>query len=154
MTMRPRLTAVPAALAALALAVPAAGAHSLPPDRPDPQIANGTLQRGLDAARERWKAAHLGSYRYTLSVSCFCPPNAHLYVVRNGVPRKSAAGDRDLATVPRLFRLIQRNIDRGVADLTVTYAGRGVPRSIAVDGSRQIADDEVTYAISRFAARR
>ena len=150
MTMLPPLTAIPAALAAFALAVTAAGATS-PPTRPDPQIADGTLQRGLDAARKRWKAAHVGSYRYTLDVSCFCRPNQHVYVVRRGIPKGGAGADKEVATVPRLFRLIQREIDAGVADLAVTYGKRGVPRSIAVDGSRQIADDEVSYAISRFA---
>jgi hypothetical protein len=144
-------------IAAALLAVPAlaAGATAIPtpPLRgaPDPQIADGSLQRSLDAARTRWKAAHVRSYRYALDVSCFCRPNQHVYVVRRGIPKGGAGADKEVATVPRLFRLIQRKIDAGVADLTVTYGKRGVPRSIAVDGSRQIADDEVSYALSRFA---
>jgi hypothetical protein len=146
--MNARLVTV---ILAVALALPAfaAGASGIRAD-PDPQIASGTLQRGLDAARKKWKAAHVRSYRYDVSVSCFCPPSNVRYVVRNGTPKVPARGDKAVATVPRRFRRIQSAIDRGVADLDVTYGKRGVPKSFYIDGSRMIADDEVGYAITRF----
>jgi len=151
-------TVLAAALAAIALtgagaAGAGAGALSPPaPGRPDPQIADGTLQRRLDTAGTRWKAAHLRSYRYEIQVSCFCAPrNAHVvYVVRNGVPRVPAKGEKSVATVPRLFRTIQAAIDDGVANLDATYGPRGVPKSIYIDSSAQIADEEVGYTIVHF----
>jgi hypothetical protein len=150
------LAALAALALAFALAAPGAGAVGDPPaprhDAPDPHIADGTLQQRLDGARKRWKAGHLRSYRYTLQVSCFCPPNKAVYVVRNGVPRTSAKTDKHLATVPRLFKIVQGAIDHKVAALTATYSARGVPRSISIDGSRRIADDEVGYSLTHFTA--
>jgi hypothetical protein len=155
-TMRSLVSLAALAAVAVAVAAPGAGAVGyLPPpqtDTPDPHIADGTLQTRLDGARARWKAAHVRSYRYTLVVSCFCRPNKHVYVVRDGVPRKSATAEKALATVPRLFTLVQRAIDQKVAGLTVRYGARGVPTSIFIDGSQRIADDEVTYTLTHFAA--
>ncbi|HTN23503.1 MAG TPA: DUF6174 domain-containing protein [Solirubrobacteraceae bacterium] len=124
---------------AAALATPASAATSHP-------------QQRLDAARKQWKAAHVSSYRYEVAVSCFCAPrNGHLfYVVRHGVARPPRNGDKSVATVPRLLRMIQDAIDRHVARLDVTYGRRGVPKSIYIDGVANIADDEVTYTITHF----
>jgi len=35
--------------------------------------------------------------------------------------------------VPRLFRAIQRAIDRRAHDLTVTYGRHGVPKKVTID---------------------
>lgn len=142
-------------LAALALpALPAlagAAASHTPRERADPQIADGTLQRRLDSARKRWNAAHLRSYRYAVSTSCFCAPSgAVVYAVRNGRPRVPQRGEKSLATVPRLFRTIQAAIDGRVAGLDVAYGARGVPKSISIDNRANVADDEVAYAIAGF----
>jgi hypothetical protein len=147
-----RFAVIAVLLAALALpALAAAAAPYTPRDRADPQIADGTLQRRLNSARERWNGAHLRSYRYAVRTSCFCAPSgAAVYVVRNGRPRVPQRGEKSLATVPRLFRTIQRAIDGRVAGLDVTYGARGVPKSISIDNAANVADDEVAYAISGF----
>jgi hypothetical protein len=144
-----------AVLAAAALALPALAAASAPyQPRPqtDPQITDGTLQRGLDGARRRWNAAHVRSYRYGMTTTCFCAPSGVVvYVVRNGRPRAlPRRGEAALATVPRLLRRIQAAIDEKVSNLDVTYGARGVPKAISIDGSANIADDEVAYAITGF----
>jgi hypothetical protein len=136
-----------------ALAVPVAAGAQTEPNRgaPDPRITDGTRQDQLDAARKRWKTAHVRSYRYQISVSCFCAPSKGLvYVVRNGVPKVPAKGQKSIATVPRLFKTIQGAIDRKVANLDVTYGRRGVPKSIYIDSSQMIADEEVGYTITHF----
>jgi hypothetical protein len=136
-----------------ALVLPAAaGAQSLQNrGTPDPRIADGTLQRRLDSARKAWKASNIRSYRYEVGVSCFCvPAKGVVYVVRKGVPKVPAAGEKSVATVPRLFRKIQEAIDDDVADLDVTYGTRGVPRKIHIDTAANIADEEVGYTITRF----
>ena len=114
--------------------------------------ATSTPQQRLDTARKQWKAGHLSSYRYEVTVSCFCAPrNGHLfYAVRNGVPRLPKNGEKSVASVPRLFRKIRDAINRHVARIDVTYGRRGVPKSIYIDGSANIADDEVTYTITHF----
>jgi len=153
MTMNLRTTVIPAALAALVLATGAAGgAGAQLPDKHDPNIANGTLQHKLDGARKRWKAAHVGSYRYEIKVSCFCPPaeKRNVFTVKGGVAKTYPSGYRSLATVPRLFKTIQGAIDDDVANLNVSYGKRGVPVSIYIDRAYNIADEEQGYAIEHF----
>jgi hypothetical protein len=139
-------------LAALALPALAAGsAPSVPRAQHDPQIADGTLQRGLDSARKRWNAAHVRSYRYAITTTCFCVPGRGIvYVVRNGHPHVPSRGEKSLATVPRLFKTIQAASVDNVASLDVAYGARGVPKSISIDNAANVADDEVAYAISGF----
>jgi hypothetical protein len=153
MTMNPRLASIPAVLATLALAAGATGAAGAPlPPGHDPHIADGTLQHKLDAARKKWKAAHVSSYRYEIQVSCFCPPatKPNVFTVRKGAPAKYPSGYKSLASVPRLFKTIQGAIDDDVANLNVTYGKRGVPTSIYIDRSQQIADEEQGYTVKRF----
>lgn len=130
-----------------------------PAQTPDPAIADGSHQERLDAARTTWKAARLRSYRYEVRRICFCPvePGAEedvVVIVRNASPRRFPKGLSSLATVPRLFRTIQKAIDAGVPKLEVSYGKRGVPRSIFVDRVAQAIDDEVRYTSRRFAALR
>jgi Family of unknown function (DUF6174) len=56
--------------------------------------------------------------------------------------------------VPRLLRVVQHAIDERVSGLSVRYNRRGIPRSISIDSSRAIADDERSYAVDRFRAAR
>jgi hypothetical protein len=151
MTMNLRAAAIPAVLAALALAAGSAGAQMLPAGH-DPHIADGTLQHKLDAARKKWKAAHVSSYRYEIQVSCFCPPatKPNVFTVKKGAPAKYPSGYKSLASVPRLFTTIQAAIDDNVANLNVSYGKRGVPSSIYIDRSQQVADEEQGYTVKRF----
>lgn len=134
----------------------AAGAPTAPPrDAPDPRIADGSAQRDLDAARERWRSLGVRSYRMRVRLSCFCPRETtrpRTVVVRGGrIGRGIPLPARAYASVPRLFARVQRAIDDRVAQLDVTYGARdGVPRSIAVDVSRMIADEEMGATIDRF----
>jgi hypothetical protein len=142
-------------LAATALATaPAASAQAPGPgDQPDPAIADGSAQRALTAARARWKAANVRSYRVRVALGCFCPEEIRkprTITVRGGIPVRPPSHLKEVATVPRMFRLIQRSIGRGVAGLDVTYGARGVPRTISIDVSRMIADEESSYSIDRF----
>jgi hypothetical protein len=143
-------------LAALVLALPAgpAGAQE-PPNPPDPSIVDGSAQRALDRARAKWKAAKLRSYRYEARRMCFCPTTGwHVVNVRGGVPSKRVHADvKDIATVPRLFRQIQRAIDNEAHDLTVTYATRGVPTKITIDTYQNVIDEEQYFSIRGFKRR-
>lgn len=135
----------------LPLALLAAQPPTLPPSQPDPSIRDGSAQRTLDRARERWREAGVHSYRFRLRRQCFCPPAAPVLFVRRDRPRRPPSEFRGVATVPRLFRRIQGAIDDGAAGLRVRYgAGRGIPRSIWIDGREYIADDEIGYRVERF----
>jgi hypothetical protein len=155
--MTVRRIALATLLVASLVAVPvAAWAIGPPPNKVDPGIVDGSRQHRLDAARASWKAAGLGSYSYKIAISCFCRPrDATTVVVRGGRPAAKTPDElRDVATVPRLFRTIQRAIDAKVAQVTVTYGKRGVPKSIYIDESERIADEEHGYAITRFTPRK
>ena len=151
--MRLRLVAAVVAIGVLFAA--GASGQSPPPtfDRgePDPAIANGSAQRKLDDARRRWRRAGIHNYRFQLDVVCFCVTRGPVVVfVRNDRPVTAPATLREVATVRRLHRRIQRAIDSKVPDLSVRYGGRGVPRSIEIDNIRQAIDDEVAYRVVRF----
>lgn len=151
-----------ALVAAGLLAAPIAAGQT-PSKTVDPDIASGKEQRALSAARSQWKARGVASYTYLISIHCFCPPTTDIKVVvrrgkvridRNGSASFRRAAVLDNATVPRLFRTIQRAIDARAARLTVRYGPRGVPRQIYVDRDSRVADDEVGYLVRRFSPLR
>jgi hypothetical protein len=145
--MRGRL-AVVAILTAVASAPAAVARAQLPGDEVDPTILDGSAQRELDAARERWRAFGIPSYRFRVRIQCFCAPaftRPEVIVVRRGRPVDPPRRLRGVATVPRLLRRVQGAIDDRVAGLSVRYGRHGVPRSIGIDRSRMIADEEVGY---------
>jgi len=134
-------------------AVPAGAQEA--PNPVDPQIADGSAQAALDRARARWKAARIGSYRFQARRICFCPTTGwHMVNVRGGAPSANVAADvKDIATVPRLFRTIQRAIDRSAHGLVVTYGARGVPTRIEIDSYANVIDEEQYFSIRGFKRR-
>lgn len=128
-----------------------------PGAEPDPRIVDGSAQRALDAARAEWKTydghAH---YRLRIRTDCFCAPDvrrARTIEVRDGRPvEPPPAHLRSYATVRRLFARVQETIDDQVAGLTAEYGAHGVPRTIFVDVSRMIADEEHGVSVVRFRA--
>ncbi|HST39048.1 MAG TPA: DUF6174 domain-containing protein [Conexibacter sp.] len=147
---------VAAAVVAAFAVVPATAITPVSPGPPDPQIRDGTAQRELDAARDRWAALGVRSYRLRVRVSCFCPDTirrARTIVVRRGKPVGPVPSHlRRYATVPRLFTRVQDAIDADVARLTATYGAHGVPKTIYVDQSEMIADEEQGVTVDRFKA--
>ena len=138
---------------ALAVAVPAAAQE--PPNPPDPTIVDGSAQKALDRAKAKWRAAKIGSYRYEARRQCFCPTSGwHVVNVRDGTPSKRVHGDvKDVATVPRLFRQIQRAINRRAHDLTVTYSAHCVPTKGTIDTYADVIDEEQYFSIRGFKRR-
>jgi hypothetical protein len=88
--------------------------------------------------------------------TCFCPEQytrPRTVIVRGGKLVQAAKEVRDFATVGRLFAIVQHAIDAKVVVLGVSYdAKRGFPRSISVNRSFQIVDEESGYGASRFKA--
>lgn len=142
-------------LAAASTAGAAPAGAQEPPNPPDPYIVDGSAQKALDRARARWKAARIRSYRYEARRMCFCPTTGwHVVNVTRGVPSKKVHADvQDIATVPRLFRQIQRAIDRRAHDLTVTYSTHGVPTRVSIDSHQNVIDEEQNFTIRRFRRR-
>ena len=152
MARRPLLLLTLVLLAAAAGPAVPAGAQEEAPSPVAPQIADGSAQAALDKARARWKAARIGSYRFQARRRCFCPGTGwHVVNVRRGVLSGTVHRDvKDVATVPRLFRTIQRAIDRRVHGLVVTYGARGVPTQIDIDSFENVIDEEQYFSIRGF----
>jgi hypothetical protein len=107
----------------------------------------------LDAARRKWAQKGFPLYLYTMRRVCFCINTNPLDVsVSNGkvvqVYDQTQQKTVDLAfgqTVEQLFEFVDSAIRNGAATIDVSYdAALGFPIFINYDGSRVIADDELT----------
>ena len=143
------------ALAATALALTGAAAAQEPPNPPDPAIVDGSAQKALDRAKAKWRGAKIRSYRYEARRVCFCPTTGwHVVNVRDGVPSKRVHADvKEIATVPRLFRQIQRAINNRAHDLIVRYSTHGVPTKVTIDTYANVVDEEQYFSIRGFKRR-
>ncbi len=158
LTRNVRAAAVAAAAVVLLTGASSATAQAQLPAHPvDPQIADGTEQAQLDAARQRWQLAGINDYHFNIERVCFCLPAFRgpvAIVVRDGVPLAPPAEFQNVATVPRLHAVVQKAINDRVERLDVGYDARGVPVSISIDVSKMIADEETVYHITDFTVDR
>ncbi len=106
--------------------------------------------------RRLWNRQRISSYRYTLSRSCFCLPEARgpvVIEVRKGKTTsiKLAANGKPVnpelfqkySTMPKLFQLIRDAISQKVSSLNVKYDPQlGYPTNINIDYDSRIADEE------------
>lgn len=114
--------------------------------------------------RALWNKGNISSYRYTLSNSCFCIPDARgpvVIEVRNGrtvyvnsVETGQAVDPQffqSYNTIPKLFNVIQDAIQRRASSLEVRYNHKyGYPTQINIDYNAQIADEEIFLTIENF----
>ncbi|MBD2356461.1 hypothetical protein H6G41_17820 [Tolypothrix sp. FACHB-123] len=124
-----------------------------------PAIANSQLQQ-LTANRQLWRKQNIRNYRYKLSRSCFCVPQARepvMVTVRKArrtwiTDGAGKAVERELFqqydTVPKLFNLIEDAIAKKASNLTVQYDSKfGYPTQINIDYDSQMADEELYLTI-------
>jgi hypothetical protein len=125
-----------------------------------PASANSNLGQ-LKIKRQQWNQQKIFNYRYTITSSCFCPPEARgpvVIEVRNGQTTKITSANtgqpvnpelfRKYNTIPKLFNLITNAITRRASSLTVQYNPTlGYPTQINIDYSSQMADEEVFLSI-------
>ncbi|MDM9382853.1 DUF6174 domain-containing protein [Chlorogloeopsis sp. ULAP01] len=128
-----------------------------------PAIANLNFDQ-LIINRRLWNQQNIYSYRYTLSRSCFCIPEARgpvVIEVRNGIATSITSVDTGMPvnreyfqkydTIPQLFVLIRDAIARGASNLSVQYDPiLGYPTQINIDYDSQIADEEEYLTIESF----
>jgi hypothetical protein len=135
-----------------------------PIDRSQSSAVSNLNLRRFQFNRNLWNQRNISNYRYTLSNSCFCLPDARgpvVIEVRNGQTTSItsvATGQpvdpqffQQYNTIPKLFDVIQDAIDRRAYSLNVRYNHRlGYPTQIDIDYSSQLADEEVYLSIENF----
>ena len=136
---------------ALLPALPAPAAAPTGSHPPDPSITDGSAQRKLNAARRKWSRHRPSSYTYRVQISCYCNPQSHTFVVRNGEPEDPPKSWRFAATARRLFKLVQRAIDDRPDGLVVEYRKKnGLLKKLRVDPEANAVDEEYVYSVDRF----
>lgn len=111
-------------------------------------------ERQLDAARRRWEAAGITSYRYDIVVRCFCPPLDAGVEVTDGVvtavaPLTEGATAPDGRTIDELFADLERELaSEGRGEYTIEYhPDLGYPVRVTADPILLAIDDEYSYEI-------
>ncbi|MBI5157689.1 MAG: hypothetical protein HZA58_06685 [Acidimicrobiia bacterium] len=110
--------------------------------------------RQLDAARDRWEASGITSYRYDIVVRCFCPPlDATVEVIDGVVVSTKPLTEGPLAlegrTIEQLFDDLEQELGAdGRGDYTVVYHPEyGYPTRVVADPIKAAIDDEYTYEV-------
>ena len=151
-------------MALVVVLIIAAAAVALLWERPAAVAPGG--QGAPESPQALWEAQGVTSYRYTLQVGCFCLVEMTQPVVievRDGeVASITYAEDGSAAdpalfeqydSVADLFAVISEAEAQDPARLDVTYHEEmGVPLSVDIDISEQMADEELTLTVSAFEA--
>ena len=120
-------------------------------DRPNHSPRGQAPSPADRAAYARWQNRGAANYTMRLTRTCFCPPQGPVAItVRGG---KAVVGpDRPSEPKPVTIQDLFDIIFSGRADhFTVSYDDRyGFPRSLDIDYTRGLADDEVTYKITDY----
>ncbi|MBD2773603.1 DUF6174 domain-containing protein [Iningainema tapete] len=125
-----------------------------------PAIAQSNLGQ-LKINRRLWNQQRISNYRYILTNSCFCIPDARgpvVIEVRNGITTSitnAATGQpvnpdffQKYDTIPKLFNLTKKAIVGGAFSVNVQYDSTlGYPTQINIDYNSQIADEEIYLSI-------
>ncbi|MDF1595440.1 MAG: DUF6174 domain-containing protein [Acidimicrobiia bacterium] len=125
--------------------------------------SGGTIERLADR-QQTWSERGPESYRYQLTVDCYCPEEVrgpfqitvHSGEVAGVIRTSSPAGSVAIVefldpTIEGLFALIEANADGDVID--VAYDGQlGYPVSIILDPSADNFDDELSVFVRNLEA--
>ncbi|MBV6622343.1 MAG: hypothetical protein KI793_05190 [Rivularia sp. (in: Bacteria)] len=145
-------------------------AISQAPEQIEESQLNGNVKslrleiRKLRFNRRLWRKQKITNYRYTLTNSCFCVPEARgpvIIEVRNGKTvsvTSEATGEKvnpdffqNFDTIPELFNVIRDAINRRADRLDVEYDAKfGYPTNISIDYKFQLADEELFLSVTNF----
>ncbi|WP_207714036.1 DUF6174 domain-containing protein [Scytonema sp. UIC 10036] len=128
---------------------------------------NANNSEELARNQKLWNTQGVLNYSYTLTKSCFCPPDARgpvVIEVSNGNTTSVTSVSTGQSvnreffdkydTIPKLFDAIADAIARRADSLKVKYdPAFGYPTQINIDYSYQMADEELFLTIENFASK-
>ena len=129
------------------------------PTSPEPIAPPGLGPGGMLArAEQRWAASRIAQYGYSISVGCFCPfPRPVRFEVRHGDSSAPGLDDRTRAWMARfesidaLFAMLHEHVQRNPARFEIEYHPTlGYPTKGYLDGSFNVADDELSFEVAEF----
>jgi hypothetical protein len=118
-----------------------------------PATAPANPQQALSSARRTWRQKSPRSYTYRLQLFCYCTSDSvqpRTYVVRDRKPRHPPKGFKSVATMWRVFKLVQDAIDEKPDSLYVDYYPNGALKLLQVDRIREAVDDEYSWSLDKF----
>ena len=105
----------------------------------------------LAQARTNWAARNLRSYSFTVSKSCFCPVEYTRPVtitVRDGVAVDAPVHLSAYSTIDKVLDAVDAAHNSKPDVLEVDFTAEGWPRTLRVDPSAALADEEYYLTIS------
>jgi hypothetical protein len=124
-----------------------------------------TARTALRENQQKWIAQSVDHYRFDLTIGCFCPWRDLMPLqveVKNGqvisltdktgqpTPPAYAETFNRAATIDGLFGILDSAIG-SASKITVEYdADYGYPKSIHIDYSSMVTDDEINYTVENF----
>ena len=121
-----------------------------------------------DQNLKKWQDADVAHYQFDLFIGCFCPFRDMMPLtieVLNGevvsITQQdgTAVAENDpsytyfveVATVDRLFEILNSSLNGGADEVLVTYdATYGFPVTISIDQIKEAIDDEIAYQVENF----
>jgi len=118
----------------------------------------------LEINYEKWRKSNISNYQFTLQRSCECMSNVTrpvtLRVVNNRIvsakfsntdTNLSSDLQRNVYTIDELFKIVRAAQKEGAHFIKVQYdSNYGYPKSIFIDHSAEIADDETILNVRYF----
>jgi hypothetical protein len=121
----------------------------------------------LQANKQKWATQNVTHYKFDLTISCLCPWNGiqpFTVEVKDGqvisitdkngqpIPANYAKTFNEAATIEKLFGIVDSAIGTA-SKVTVEYdADYSYPKSIRIDYSKSVMDDEIGYYVNNFEA--
>jgi transposase InsO family protein len=118
-----------------------------------PAIVSASPQQALHSARRTWRQKSPRNYTYRLQLSCYCTSDSvqpRTYVVRDRKPRHPPKGFKDVATMWRVFKLVQNAIDDKPDGFYAEYYPNGALKLLQVDSIKEAVDDEYSWSLDKF----
>jgi Family of unknown function (DUF6174) len=108
-------------------------------------VSQTSFESELAQARTNWAAQKLRSYKFTIQRSCFCPEEytrAVTITVRDGVPTDAPPHLTAYSTVDKVLDTVAQAHASKADQLDVNFTLEGWPRTVYVNQSARIADEE------------